>query len=399
MKKLQLPFGVQDFLPDECYNKKIVEDKIAQVFYFGGYEKIETASLEYYELFDGIVDKNAVNRMFKMTDIDGSLLILRPDTTLQVCRMAAAKADVNTINKYFYIEDSFEFLPDSATARTREFAQVGLELLGNSGIDGTIEAIVLAVEALIKTGLKNFLIDLGHIGYFYGLLDECGIKKDDAKTLIELINNKDSISIEMFLDNFKIESGIKDVIQTLPTLFGGREVLEKAEKLCKNEMSLNAVNDLYKIIDALTIYGYEKYVSVDLGLLKGGYYSGVIFRGIARDLGLSILDGGRYDSLCEKFNMPMQAVGFAIGTKRLLKALDNQKSLSKLKPCDVAYISLSGVSNKEIETVSALKKNKMRVMKLFTSDKTELKNYCIKNNIKTAYVFNGEAAEIIEVRT
>ena len=141
MKKFQLPYGVQDYLPQECYNKELVEKKLSEVFYKSGYERVETSALEYFDLFDGILPPSAINKMFKMTDSDGSLLVLRPDTTLQICRMAAGNLDTGEINRLYYCENSFEFLTDNSTARTREFAQVGVELLGNTGIDGDIEII------------------------------------------------------------------------------------------------------------------------------------------------------------------------------------------------------------------------------------------------------------------
>ncbi len=397
MKKFQLPFGVQDYLPEECFNKTDVENKIAKVFYSYGYERVETATLEYFDLFEGVIDRNGINRMFKMTDNDGSLLVLRPDPTLQICRMAAAKAGEDGIKKLFYIENSFEYLPDSASARTREFSQAGLELLGKSGNGGDAEAVILAIESLLSTGLKNFLIDIGHIGFYYGLAAQSGLSSADAAVLLSLIDRKDALGIETFLKNRQIDKNAGELIQLIPSLFGGEQVLDKAEKSGLNEISLSAVKSLRAVIDTLKIYGYEKYVSVDLGLIKGGYYSGIVFRAIASDLGVSILDGGRYDKLCDKFSEPTEAIGFSIGIKRLLKALDSQNSLKDLKPCDAAYITLGGICEIEKAETARLRKSGKRVIKLFTNNESELTAYCRQNKIKTALIFSDSACKQIKV--
>ena len=39
--KVHLPGGVHDYLPDECYNKRKVEEKIRN-FFLSGYDEVET---------------------------------------------------------------------------------------------------------------------------------------------------------------------------------------------------------------------------------------------------------------------------------------------------------------------------------------------------------------------
>lgn len=397
MKKFQLPYGVQDFLPDECYNKELVENKLAQSFYLSGYDKVETSTLEYYDLFDGILPASAINKMFKMTDSDGSLLVLRPDITLQICRMAAGNLDVKQTRRLYYLENSFEFLSDNSTSRTREFAQVGVELFGKTGIEGDIEIILTAINALKAAGLKDFLIDIGNLDYFAGLAGECGLSADDASLIREYINNKDSLGLELFLEERGTEKKFRDALLALPTLFGKENVLERAEELCSNSRSKKAVQNLKKIVAAVRECGLSEYISIDLGILGGNYYSGLVMRAVAKDLGVSILDGGRYDSLCSKFGYDIEAVGFAIGTKRLLRALEKQGATAAKKPCDIAYIQLKSFCKEEYDFVQAAKKSGKRVEKVYLKTKEELIAYCRSGGIKEAVVLSGKKLESVEI--
>lgn len=53
MNKVQLPFGMQDYLPDECYNKDKAESAIASVFSSYGYKKSKHADARILRSFHG----------------------------------------------------------------------------------------------------------------------------------------------------------------------------------------------------------------------------------------------------------------------------------------------------------------------------------------------------------
>lgn len=395
MKKFQLPNGIQDFLPKECYNKDLLESKISNLFSNNGFRKVKTGTIEYYDLFDGVVDKENINKMFKMTDIDGSLLVLRPDTTLQICRMVATKLKKETINKLYYIEDSYEFLTDTTSARTREFSQIGLEILGSSGINGDIETVILAIEALKTAGLDDFLIEIGHMGFLQGLVAESNLDKVHASEILNYINNKDMLGIERILKESNISKKITDAFLISPSLFGGSEVIQKAKKYCGNKTSLNALDNLQKIADAMKLIGYDKYINIDLGMTSRSYYSGIVLKGISSKLGVSILDGGRYDSIGEKLNYPMEAVGFSIGIKRLLLAIENNNGLQELEKPELVYINLDGFSLSEYQYIKKLHEKSIKTIKLFLHTRDEFINYCKDNNIKQCIIFSDKEKEVI----
>ena len=73
-------------------------------------------------------------------------------------------------------------------------------------------------------------------------------------------------------------------------------------------------------------YGYEEYVSFDLGSLSAhAYYTGIIFHAFTFGTGDAVLSGGRYDELIEQFGVKKASIGYSIVADRLLDALNRQR--------------------------------------------------------------------------
>ena len=109
-----------------------------------------------------------------------------------------------------------------------------------------------------------------------------------------------------------------EAIRNLPRLFGGEEALEAAEAYCRDEETAGVLRYLRKLYASLSRLGLGEKLMVDLGLVqRNDYYTGVVFSSYVQEHGEAVLLGGRYDSLCEKFDSPMPAVGFAADVEAL----------------------------------------------------------------------------------
>ena len=109
-------------------------------------------------------------------------------------------------------------------------------------------------------------------------------------------------------------------------MYGSVEVLEKAKSLTSNARALEAVSRLEEIYEILKVYGYEKYITFDFGMLsKYQYYTGIIFQAYTYGTGEPIVKGGRYNELMKHFGKPAASIGFAIVIDTLLLALSSQK--------------------------------------------------------------------------
>jgi len=102
----QVPDGVEDCLPAECYIKKEIESALRSRFVLSGYDEIETPTYEYLDVFQSGVGAYMQENMIKFVGPSGRILVLRPDLTVPIARVAATKFSKDGIKRLFYIQNS-----------------------------------------------------------------------------------------------------------------------------------------------------------------------------------------------------------------------------------------------------------------------------------------------------
>lgn len=342
MNYCKLPAGLQDLLPEEYYNLSLLSEKLKNKFRLAGCRFVQSSAIEYYDTFAEIRNRIPQTEMFKMTDGDGSLLVLRPDMTLAVSRIAATKLKDSCI-KLAYEGEVWNNFETSAKLSQRGFLQSGVEFLGEEGAFSDARILAFAVECLKETGLTDFTLDVGHVGFFKGLLSGAGLDEADTERVRASINAKDSIGTTMILKQKGVEGKAAEAIQALPSLFGGEEVFARAEQLTDSPVALAALAHLKEVFALLKKFGCDKYISFDLGTVKSlSYYSGIVFTGLTKSLGAPVLSGGRYDRLADDFGRSIPAVGFAMGLKRILVALERGGKVRELPAPYAVVLSAAG---------------------------------------------------------
>lgn len=320
--KLHTPTGVNDILPEECTKKKEVENTIWTVFTSMGYEEVETPTFEFYDVFAGDNGQISQETMFKFFDEHGRILTLRPDITTSIARMAATKeADIPLPLRYCYTGNVFR-AEQTQGARQREFTQAGIELIGVNTPEADAEVISAAMEAVLALGIEEFQMEIGQVAFFNGLVEQAGLCAEDTERLRERIDSKDTVGIRELAEKLDLEDSVKELMERLPYLFGGMDVIERAMVPGLNQTSRDALGNIKKIYELLCAYGFERFVSIDLGMLQSiDYYTGTIFKCFTHGVGFPICAGGRYDHLLSRFGKNMGAVGVAFGINRILSAL------------------------------------------------------------------------------
>ena len=105
--KLQIPQGAYDFLPFECERKIEIENALRAEFKNSGYKEIQTPAFEYYDVFTQDAVPYVQENMIKFFDLNGRILVVRPEMTVPIARVAATKLlqDSDTL-RLFYMQDA-----------------------------------------------------------------------------------------------------------------------------------------------------------------------------------------------------------------------------------------------------------------------------------------------------
>lgn len=396
--KQHIPEGVQDFLPDECYNKRKIENILRQFFYLNGYDEVDTPIFEYLNVFSGTKASIEQEKMYRFFEPGTRTMVLRPDITMPIARLASTKLKNSPKPlRLSYISSVYRY-EDIQSTKQREVAQAGVELLGAQGPEGDAEIIAVAIQSLIELGLKDFQVDIGQVEFFKGLVEEAGLNENISENLRSLIDRKDMLGLEIYLRKLNIDEDLKTTLLSLPKLYGTGEMLEKAKKLSKNTRCKKAIENIIEVYTILKNYGLADYVIFDLGMVQSlNYYTGIIFRGMTKDLGYPIFGGGRYDNLVSEFGVEMPATGFAMGIKRILMALDRQDSLEPIPDIDVLVVHNPKEDSNGYKIMMGLIREGKRVEAYTGDNLKEAKEYATGKGIKTIMVIKNDKVEEIEV--
>ena len=179
--------------------------------------------------------------------------------------------------------------------------------------------LALTVDCLLASGFKDFLVEVGQVDFFKGLVDEAGLDDDVRQRLCGLIESKNYFGVDELLFDMQLPDGLKDAFLKLPDLFGDpNDILRSARDIARNQTMSAAVDRLELIYDRMKDYGKEKYISFDLGMLSSRmYYTGIIFQAYTYGTGDSIVAGGRYDNLIGQFGKDVDILMAALMRQRL----------------------------------------------------------------------------------
>ncbi len=320
---INTPEGTRDRLFAECADRRKVQDTLTDLFSFRGYAEISTPEIEFYDLFIQSGNPIPQENFLKIVDRDGKIMVMRPDCTVPIARVAATKLKALPFPQRLYYNETVFRSGQAHRGGSTEIAQCGIELIGAAGEKSDVEVIALAVEGLKAVSPHPFHIELGHVGLFRALAAEMDM--DDAKIeqMRLLIDGKHFAALNDLLEAYKAKPAYA-VLSRLSQLFGSTDVLDEAEALVGKREEVEYLRKLYA---ALAEKGYGEYVRFDLGLVHQiDYYTGVVFRGYVEGAGAPVLSGGRYDNLVEKFGRPAPAIGFSVDADAVAACMSQPKA-------------------------------------------------------------------------
>ncbi|MXZ13401.1 MAG: ATP phosphoribosyltransferase regulatory subunit [Candidatus Dadabacteria bacterium] len=315
-KFLTLPQGVKDFGPVKAENLKRIENVLLEEFSYWGYRRVITPLFEYLDTMSVGIGENFKHRLMKFVDPHtGEVVVLRPDITPQIGRMVATQLSDHGHPLRLCYSGRVVRYEEKGSGKEREVFQLGCELLGLGSTEGDSEIIALALKSINRLGLKKVTLNLGHTGILDAVLQDAGEIRDQ---LVHALIKKDQELVRKIVEPSAIPKDVKDVLFSLSDYYGDADILRRA---ARNERFRPCIDEIISLITVLEEYKVECDISIDLVEVKGfEYYTGVTFEIISSAAPASLVTGGRYDGLVNRYGKNIPAAGFAIDAEALMQS-------------------------------------------------------------------------------
>jgi ATP phosphoribosyltransferase regulatory subunit len=182
--------------------------------------------------------------------------------------------------------------------------------------------VAMAITALDAAGLREFQVEVGHVGFFGGLI--AGLAPEQRARVLDALGGRDLVELEEALAETDLRAAEQDLLLRFPALRGDPDILRAAVSLVDNPVSEQAVRELHEVHDLLVAHGVSARVNLDLGAVRDfDYYTGIIFEVFSPGLGAPLAAGGRYDGLLERFGVPRPATGVVVFLDRVQSVMAN----------------------------------------------------------------------------
>jgi ATP phosphoribosyltransferase regulatory subunit len=324
-----IPPGTRDIMPAEMQELRRLQRSLTDAFERHGYGEVATPTIEYHDVL-ARGDVRGAPAAYRFFDERGELLAMRSDMTIPISRLVAGRLmGAEPPFRFFYVGSAYRAVRPQR-GQMREFMQAGVELIGADAPEGTAEVVEVLVSALDAAGLSRAVIGLGDADLYRHLLTEVGVEGALRSEILDRLAAHDLVGIEETVGALGgIGERNRETLLRLPTLRGGREILEVARELGGGAVE-RATRRLQATFEALEARAISDRVQLDLGLLRDlGYYTGAILEVYDPALGHILGGGGRYDELMGRFGRALPAAGFALYLERLHLAQAEEERLGE----------------------------------------------------------------------
>lgn len=306
---IPVPTGSRDVLPEEMAELRQIQSNVLATFAAAGYGEVATPAFECEETMR-MAGPNATRDAYRVPDKGGAQLVARFDSTIPIARLAASRYhDAEPPLRFCYLQSVYRPV-EPKRGHSREYAQIGMELMGVPAPSGDAEAIKLLVAVLEASGLNDFSIAVGDARFFTDQLDAANGSLDTKtrSAILYELQTRDLVGLQRELTGAALlDDSQRDELSAIAGARGDREVLQRF-----------SADRLSRLDDLLRAEGVANRVIYDLGLVRSlDYYTGTVLEVFVPSDGFALGGGGRYDDLAARFGRDLDACGFAINMERL----------------------------------------------------------------------------------
>jgi ATP phosphoribosyltransferase regulatory subunit len=387
------PEGTKDLLFGECLLRRSIENTLLGIYRSRGYSEMITPGLEFFDVFSLNSRYFPQENLYKLTDSKGRLLVMRPDSTMPIARVAATRLRDAALPLKLCYDQTIYTTEAALKGRSDEIRQTGIELIGSDLRMADLEVIAAAVDSLSSFGM-SYSLEIGHIGIFKELVSRLDAPDKVKERIRRLIENKNFPALNDLLDSIG-SSSTTAALKKLPALFGGEEVFERAEELMPDEHIKRLLDELRSIYaDAAQLCGENGTVTVDLGLVnKTDYYTGLIIKGYLQGHGEEVLSGGRYDHLISEFGYDVPAIGFAVNVNGVSKVIEKNGALPEVPAADAIVFAEEGCEVAALKAAQELRAQGLIVENALFDDIESVRAYAREKRIAKVVVIDSDGKE------
>jgi len=307
------PPGALDLTGEAVRRRRALQRAAMNALQAAGFEEVRPPTFEYEEVFLRAGGPGVADKLLRFLDRDGRVLALRYDFTASLARVAATTFAQAGPLRLCYAGPVFRQEPERG-GRPREILQVGAELLGQGGLEADVEIVRLTLRLAQAAGLREFQLNLGHVGVLAaGLAAVDERTRDDVRRWID---RKDRASLSRALADAPAEAR---ALTVLPFVIGRRKALADTARTAPAAAQPGLSHLL--ALDAALTAEERAHIVYDLGEVRGlDYYTGIHFELFVSGAGRAAGAGGRYDGLMARFGQDRPAVGVALDLDTIVDA-------------------------------------------------------------------------------
>ncbi len=349
IKKLSVPRGTTDILPDQIPLWEQLESKGRKILKSYGYKEIRTPIYEDTSLFKRSLGQTSdvVNKqLLELASSKSSQAAsedegysLRPEGTASVVRSYIENSfeAKESLSKLFYYGPMFRG-ERPQKGRLRQFHQIGAEAIGPNSTSPylDVEVIALAIELLRSFGVQNYRLKINSLG-----------SKEDKANVSAWLKKEFSLRVNELCEDCQSRYE-RNVFRVLDCK---NESCRKIVSSLVKNLPLSAESTVYfqKVQDALKAIDIKFEIAPHL--VRGlDYYVHTVFEITAEGLGSqdAVGAGGRYSGLVHELGgnekVDYGAIGFALGIERILLAMDGRDAKSCVSTLDAYVIAMDPIN-------------------------------------------------------
>lgn len=376
--------GTYDLYGEEARKVLALRNIFENIMNNFNYSFIRTPVFESTELFkrtSGETSDVVSKEMYEFKDKKDRSIALRPEGTASVARcFIENKLYTDLPRKFWYFEPMYRY-DRPQKGRYREHFQFGCEAYGSNDARVDAEIISIPYHLFETLGLEGVKVRINTLG-------DNESRENYKKALVDYLKPHIDSLCEDCKERFN-----KNPLRILDCKVDkDNEILKNIPKTIDylNEESKTFFDEVLSYLDSLEIC-YE----VDPKTIRGlDYYTHTVFEIEAniKDFGAQnvLCAGGRYNNLVENLDGPATpAVGFGLGSERLLLALEHETiDIALTKSVDVYVIPMTLDKTFSFSLVYLLRT-------LGLSVETDYLNRKLANNFKYAEKINAKYTVVI----